>query len=201
MLGRVCAVLASPSVPELSGGMAPGTEACECLAPWAQPAPQALSRHLLPVEHVRACSACGACEVPAAGSVRSGPGRHAGARAGVRRALQSPLQGPQTRARPVRAGTQRALRLIGPARTKLLLFTGRRLEGEQAVAWGLAELLADDPVQARACPIARFTACRRLTVLACVMRRAGRCCPFCAEGLWGGNPQACGAALQVHLHA
>ncbi len=56
------------------------------------------------------------------------------------------------RTRPARAGTQRALRLIGPARTKLLLFTGRRLEGEQAVAWGLAELLADDPVQARNAP-------------------------------------------------
>ena len=42
------------------------------------------------------------------------------------------------------------MRLIGPARAKLMLFTGRRLDGEQAVAWGLAEVLADDPVQARA---------------------------------------------------
>jgi len=161
-----------PSVPELSGGMALGTEACECLSPWAQPAPQALSRHLLPVEHVRACSACGAREFPAAGSVRSGPGRLAGAR--VRRALQSPPQCPQTRSRPARVGTQRALRLIGPARTKLLLFTGRRLEGEQAVAWGLAELLADDPVQARARRGARSTAGRRTPVLASATRRGSR---------------------------
>ena len=43
------------------------------------------------------------------------------------------------------AGTQRTLRLIGPPRTKLLLFTGRRLTGEEAVDWGLADILSDDP--------------------------------------------------------
>ena len=45
------------------------------------------------------------------------------------------------------AGTQRTLRLIGPTRTKLLLFTGRRLSGGEAVEWGLADVLADEPEQ------------------------------------------------------
>ena len=43
------------------------------------------------------------------------------------------------------AGTQRTLRLIGPTRTKLLLFTGRRLSGAEAVSWGLADILSDNP--------------------------------------------------------
>ena len=43
------------------------------------------------------------------------------------------------------AGTQRTLRLIGPTRTKLLLFTGRRLGGAEAVDWGLADVLAEEP--------------------------------------------------------
>lgn len=43
------------------------------------------------------------------------------------------------------AGTQRTLRLIGPPLTKLLLFTGRRLTGEEAVDWGLADILSEDP--------------------------------------------------------
>lgn len=43
------------------------------------------------------------------------------------------------------AGTQRTLRLIGPTKTKLLLFTGRRLTGSEAVSWGLADVLSDNP--------------------------------------------------------
>lgn len=43
------------------------------------------------------------------------------------------------------AGTQRTLRLIGPPRTKLLLFTGRRLSGAEAVEWGLADVLSETP--------------------------------------------------------
>lgn len=43
------------------------------------------------------------------------------------------------------AGTQRTLRLIGPTRTKLLLFTGKRLSGAEAVSWGLADILSDNP--------------------------------------------------------
>ena len=43
------------------------------------------------------------------------------------------------------AGTQRTLRLIGPTKTKLLMFTGRRLNGAEAVSWGLADILSDNP--------------------------------------------------------
>ncbi|CAK0770450.1 hypothetical protein CVIRNUC_003768 [Coccomyxa viridis] len=45
-------------------------------------------------------------------------------------------------------GTQRTLRLIGPTRTKLLLYTGRRLNGAEAVSWGLADVLSDNPEEA-----------------------------------------------------
>ncbi|PIR21074.1 MAG: hypothetical protein COV45_02790 [Deltaproteobacteria bacterium CG11_big_fil_rev_8_21_14_0_20_47_16] len=34
-------------------------------------------------------------------------------------------------------GTQRLTRLVGPARAKELIFTGRRLKAEEAVAWGI----------------------------------------------------------------
>ena len=43
------------------------------------------------------------------------------------------------------AGTQRTLRLIGPTKTKLLLFTGRRLSGSEAISWGLADVFSDNP--------------------------------------------------------
>lgn len=48
------------------------------------------------------------------------------------------------------AGTQRTLRLIGVPRTKLLLFTGRRLRGDEAVSWGLADMLAENPEEVKA---------------------------------------------------
>lgn len=36
-------------------------------------------------------------------------------------------------------------RVVGRQRAALMLLTGRRIAGEQAAAWGLADLLADDP--------------------------------------------------------
>ncbi len=35
-------------------------------------------------------------------------------------------------------GTQRLTRLVGPARAKEMIFTGRRLKAEEALAWGIA---------------------------------------------------------------
>ena len=46
---------------------------------------------------------------------------------------------------PGSGGTQRALRLIGMTRAKLFMLTGRRINAEQAAAWGLiTEAVADD---------------------------------------------------------
>lgn len=44
---------------------------------------------------------------------------------------------------PGAGGTQRALRLLGPTRTKHLIFTARRLSAETACAWGLGEAVQD----------------------------------------------------------
>ena len=45
---------------------------------------------------------------------------------------------------PGSGGTQRALRLIGMTRAKLFMLTGRRINAEQAEAWGLiTEAVAD----------------------------------------------------------
>jgi enoyl-CoA hydratase/carnithine racemase len=40
---------------------------------------------------------------------------------------------------PGAGGTQRLVRLIGPGRTRELVYTGRRVPAEEALAWGLAE--------------------------------------------------------------
>src|SRR5206468_5532726 len=50
---------------------------------------------------------------------------------------------------PGSGGTQRALRLIGMTRAKLFVMTGRRINAEQAEAWGLiTEAVADDGLDA-----------------------------------------------------
>ncbi|MDA9392224.1 enoyl-CoA hydratase [Bradyrhizobium sp. CCBAU 45394] len=46
-------------------------------------------------------------------------------------------------------------RLIGPQRASLMLYTGRRIRGEEAVTWGLADMLApQDQLRAAACALA-----------------------------------------------
>ena len=50
---------------------------------------------------------------------------------------------------PGSGGTQRALRLIGMTRAKLFVVTGRRINAEQAEAWGLiTQAVADDALDA-----------------------------------------------------
>jgi enoyl-CoA hydratase/carnithine racemase len=50
---------------------------------------------------------------------------------------------------PGSGGTQRALRLIGMTRAKLFVMTGRRINAEQAEAWGLiTQAVADDALDA-----------------------------------------------------
>jgi enoyl-CoA hydratase/carnithine racemase len=58
-------------------------------------------------------------------------------------------------------------RLIGPQRAASLLYTGRRIEGEEAVEMGLADILApDDQVRARAVALANEIAeCAPLAVV------------------------------------
>ena len=50
---------------------------------------------------------------------------------------------------PGSGGTQRALRLIGMTRAKLFMMTGRRINAEQAEAWGLiTQAVSDDGLDA-----------------------------------------------------
>ena len=45
---------------------------------------------------------------------------------------------------PGAGGTQRLARLVGPARTKDLVWTGRNLKAEEALAWGLVDRVIED---------------------------------------------------------
>lgn len=48
-------------------------------------------------------------------------------------------------------GTTRLVRLVGPARAKELIFTGRQINAAQAAAWGIVnEVVAEDELLARA---------------------------------------------------
>jgi enoyl-CoA hydratase/carnithine racemase len=54
------------------------------------------------------------------------------------------------------ADTKRLQDLVGPSRTKELLFTGRRIGAEQALAWGMInEIVAAEALAARADALAR----------------------------------------------
>jgi enoyl-CoA hydratase/carnithine racemase len=46
---------------------------------------------------------------------------------------------------PGAGGTQRLPRLVGPARAKEIIFSGRQLKAEEALALGLVDKLCDDP--------------------------------------------------------
>ena len=70
--------------------------------------------------------------------------RRAGARAGVRPARRRRLGAPRlprdpARHLPRRWGTQRAARLIGPAKTKDLIWSGRHVRADEALAIGLVD--------------------------------------------------------------
>lgn len=65
---------------------------------------------------------------------------------------------------PDMGGTQLLPRLVGPAQAKLLVFTGKVIDGERAERIGLADEIAEDPV-ARALEIGRDLAERSRTAL------------------------------------
>jgi enoyl-CoA hydratase/carnithine racemase len=52
---------------------------------------------------------------------------------------------------PSAGGTTRLVRLVGPSRAKAVILGGQQLDADTALAWGLANRLADDPrAEARA---------------------------------------------------
>ena len=57
---------------------------------------------------------------------------------------------------PAGGGTQLLPRLIGPARAKELIFTGRKFKAEEALAWGMLNyVVPEDRLEARTLELAR----------------------------------------------
>lgn len=62
-------------------------------------------------------------------------------------------------------GTQQLARLIGPSRAKQMAFLGKRIDAQEALNWGLVDLIAEDP-EAAASELAREMAQRPPQALA-----------------------------------
>ena len=94
---------------------------------------------------------------------------------------------------PGAGGTQRLARLVGPARAKDLIFTGRHVGAEEALEMGLADaVVPDDEVYPTAVAMARKLAAGPPLALAAAKRAID-------EGLDG--PQAAGRQLETQLFA
>jgi enoyl-CoA hydratase/carnithine racemase len=84
--------------------------------------------------------------------------------------------------------TARLARLLGPARAKYLLFSGELVTAEQALAFGLVEVVAED-VESRALEFARTLAQRSAQTQGAVKQ-------VVAAALEGGDPAAVSAAWE-----
>src|SRR4051794_21832318 len=94
---------------------------------------------------------------------------------------------------PGAGGTQRLARLVGPARAKDLIFTGRHVGAEEALEMGLADaVVPDDEVYPTAVAMARRVAARPPLALAAAKRAID-------EGL--DLPLSEGLALETELFA
>ena len=75
---------------------------------------------------------------------------------------------------PGAGGTQRLTRLVGPARAKDLIYTGRFIGAEEAAGWGLIDrVVAPDDVEAEALALARRLAAGPPRALAAAKRAIG----------------------------
>ncbi len=94
---------------------------------------------------------------------------------------------------PGAGGTQRLTRLVGPAKAKDLVFTGRHVGAEEALELGLADaVVPDDEVYATAVAMARKFAAGPPLALAAAKRAID-------EGLDGSLDE--GLALETRLFA